>query len=137
MKKSVDRISQNPICTDDFGNLVYSCHWTGVPVSIVDSVIGGGFYPGVKSTFICSPDHKHAKKESHRLFNEMDMNCNNCKHLDRVKREKNSAGFLFGKCLSDDRFLTDSPYAYAEENDVMMFHPDDWMGMLCYEQREN
>lgn len=110
------------ICIDDFGNEVHKCHWTGQLVSIADAVITGGFMPGVKSKFIAIKDHRAAMKQSHRDFNDMDANCNTCKNLSRVNAEKSKHGFLYGTCN-------------IKTKEIMTFHPDDYMGMPCYEQR--
>lgn len=112
---------QSPICIDDFGNSVYACHWTGRIVNALDAVISGGFYPGVKSRYIAVKDHQQAKKESHAAFSEMDANCNTCKNLDRIKHDKDKAGFLYGVCKMNLKSVK--------------FHPDDWMGMSCWESR--
>lgn len=117
---------------DEHGNDVFKCHWTGKEVGAPDAVITGGFYPGIKSKFIACKDHTAAKKQSHHLFNQMDANCNTCKHLDRIKHSKDSAGFLYGACKIDSQ---DQKH-YQVRNGVMMFHPDDHMGMECYESRE-
>ena len=121
---------QRLLCVDDFGSEVYKCHWTGKPIAIPDAVVIGGFMPGVKSKFICHPDYIEARKLSHKSFNESEANCNTCKHLFRVKREKN-AGFLYGECLAKSKEVK----IYPVIDNVMMFHPDDWMGMKCYEHR--
>jgi hypothetical protein len=68
-------------------------------------------------------------------FHESEANCNTCSHLDRVKRPKNAAGFLYGRCKSQAPQIEASPYASRAVDGVMMFHPDDFMGMPCYSSR--
>jgi hypothetical protein len=63
------------------------------------------------------------------------MNCNTCRHLCRVKHEKNSAGFLYGRCASSSSNLDAHPYNHLMQDGIMAFHPDDLMGMPCYESR--
>ena len=111
----------SPTCVDDFGNYVYRCHWTDIMVSAEDAVITGGFYPGLHSKFVAVKDHYKAKKDAHYLFNEMDANCNTCKNLTRTPHKKEKTGFLYGECKIHKTSL--------------MFHPDDHMGMKCYEGR--
>lgn len=125
------KVDQNPICVDDFGNEVHKCGWTGRLVSIADAVISGGFYPGVKSSFLAVKDHHEAKRYSKACFDESEGNCNACKHLIRVKHEKNRAGFLHGKCAIQSQ----KPQIYPMAGDVMMFHPDDPMHMPCWTSR--
>jgi hypothetical protein len=122
---------QKPICTDDFGSLVYKGHYTGIPVPIQDAVTVGAMLPGLKARYFDIIDHQSEKKFSQQCFNENDANCNTCKHLQRVKHEKNSAGFLYGKCAIDSK----EPRQYPTTDGVMMFHPDDYAGMECWEAR--
>ena len=121
-----------PICIDDFGNEVYRCHWTDLPVSVAEMVITGGFMPGVKARYFSHPDHKEAKKRSYEAFADLsERNCNTCKNLIREKTTKDAAGFLYGKCAIN----SDHPKIYGMIGNVMKFHPDDPMHMKCYESR--
>ena len=55
---------------------------------------------------------------------DMDMNCNTCLDLERIKHDKDKLGFLYGKCKQ-----------HQYEN-LIKFHPDDYMGMRCYINRD-
>jgi hypothetical protein len=74
--------------------------------------------PGVKGANV-------ATKEEARAFHESERNCNTCRDLQRVPHPKHPAGFLYGHCLHH-------PYGTRW---VMMFHPDDHLGMKCYTPR--
>lgn len=124
-------VLNEPVCVDDYGDEVYRCHWTSQLVAVRDAVITGGIMPGVKVRFVAVRDYHQAMKESQKGFNAMDSNCNSCKHLQRVKHAKSKAGFLYGKCSIDST----EPKLYKIFEDVMMFHPDDYMGMTCWEGR--
>lgn len=113
---------QASICTDDFGNGWYCCHWTGELVSAPDAVTTGGFYPGVKEKYIAIKKHVDAKKASKKAFDEMDRNCNACVHLSRTPHQKSKHGLLHGLC--------------AKTQKEIQFHPDDCMLMPCWEGRE-
>src|SRR5882762_10836245 len=112
------------IAIDDYGRAVYRCHYSSKMIFLPEGIISGGVMPGIKVKYLCHPDHKATKKQSQIAFNDMDENCNTCKNLQRIKHAKNDQGFLFGECKKQD-------------NKPIKFHPDDWMGMLCYENREN
>ncbi len=69
-------------------------------------------------------------KQERAAFNEMDRNCNACAKLTRVKRPKNKARFLYGKCASNEI------HPYTKRNNIIMFHPNDYMDMNCWEARK-
>lgn len=69
-------------------------------------------------------------KEEQRALDECDRNCNACGRLTRVIRPKNKARFLFGTCDSTD------PHPYTKKDGVIMFHPNDYMDMDCWQPRE-
>lgn len=73
--------------------------------------------PGVKG-------RKSSKVEA-AAFHESDANCNTCKHLRRVASDKLGDGLMRGRCGHH-------PYGARF---VMVFAPDDWMGMRCWEAR--
>ena len=60
-------------------------------------------------------------QEEARAFNEWDANCNTCRHLTRVPCEPRCGSPHDGICQ-----LKQVP---------IRFHPDDWMGMSCWEAR--
>ncbi len=70
-------------------------------------------------------------KQERRAFDEMDRNCNTCARLTRVARPKEKARFLYGKCDSTE------PHLYTKKDGVIMFHPNDHMGMECWEHRDD
>jgi len=69
-------------------------------------------------------------KEERAAYNDINMNCNACLHLVRVKRKKDKLGFLYGRCQSTEETLYYSEYGYIK------FHPNDWMGMWCFINRD-
>lgn len=124
------------ICVDDYGDQVYRCHWTGKPVALRDAKWTGSIVPGVRRvSYPAAPGYESIKKQSDIWFHESEQNCNTCKHLERVKRDKIPSGFLYGKCLNKVAFFEAHPYKNSIDRDVMMFHPDDYMGMPCYASR--
>lgn len=78
---------------------------------------------------------KGERKESRRCFDELDANCNTCVHLVRVANNKSTdGGFLTGTCEHQDEYP--HPYKARERNGVMLFHPNDFMGMPCHKLRD-
>jgi hypothetical protein len=116
-------ILNDPVCVDDFGNIVFICQYTRSFVATDLAIFIGPCMPNVTGTYACAPDAMPAYKRSRTAFNEAEANCNTCRHLRRVPHEKNKAGHLFGECI---RGMSDQ---------VMQFHPDDPMGMSCWESR--
>ncbi len=127
---------QEPICTDDFGTSVFQCRYTSTLVWADSCVVVGATMPGVKARYVMAPTVRAA--QAHRAsgiaFHESEANCNTCRWLERVKHEKN-AGFLYGRCAGPAPRFESSPYFNRMQGDVMVFHPDDPMGMPCYESR--
>lgn len=116
--------------------MTYKCHYTGKEVSEVEVIWTGAIIPNVKVRVPCAPGYEPYRKESIRLFDESEKNCNTCKNLERVKHKKNSAGFLFGNCKKNLDQQNNHPYKHRKQDyDCMIFHPQDWMGMNCYESR--
>ncbi len=114
------RILNESFCVDDFGNLVFMCQYTNKPVAVDAMIFIGPCVPQVTGTYVCHPDARDAYKESKRLFDESEANCNTCRHLVRAKHAPRKDGRLKGSC---------------HVNPSIAFHPEDWMGMPCYEQR--
>ena len=112
------------------------CWHTGVPITEDNSIIASSFVPGVKSKWRIAntPEAKEHHRKSAIAFHESEANCNTCKFLERVPHPKNS-GFLYGKCSNSNKQVERSPYYKSMNGDIMMFHPDDWMGMPCYASR--
>jgi hypothetical protein len=77
------------------------------------------------------------KKEAAAAFNEMDANCNACRHLIRVPSDKHVsrvAGLLWGRC-GGKMDVAAHPYADRMVDGVFPFAPSDWQGMPCWESR--
>jgi len=114
---------------------VYACQWTGQWVPERDVIWTGPVMPGVKFRHAAAPNYEAARKQHVAWFQEADANCNTCRHLKRIAHPKNRFGFLFAECTNADADMETHPYRESIENGVMMFHPDDWMGMPCHMQR--
>lgn len=129
-------MTQAPLCTDDFGTLVFRCRYTDGLVWANQALVVGATIPGVKARYVIA-DTSEARQQ-HRLsgisFHESEANCNTCAHLERVAHLKN-AGLLYGRCASPEAVRQASPYFARAMGDVMVFHPDDYMGMPCYKSR--
>lgn len=69
-------------------------------------------------------------KEERAAYNDINMNCNACLSLVRVKRPKDKLGFMYGRCDS----LEETPY--QSDYGIKKFHPNDWMGMPCFVNRD-
>lgn len=119
------------ICVDDYGEEIYRCHWSSELVKASESTASGSFVPGVRVTYTCKADHKEAKKKKYRDFADAEANCNTCLHLERIKHDKDPFGFITGRCNS---VPVESMQLIVRE-DMIVFHPDDWMGMGCYVSR--
>jgi len=111
-----------PIGIDDQGNEVFVCQYSKKLVSTDKAIFLGALIPSVSVTFVCHPEYgPPARKQSKIWFDEMDANCNTCKNLERIQHKKCSAGFLQGVC--------------KVSGEKIRFHPHDWMGKKCWEQR--
>lgn len=115
------KVLNKTIATDDQGNEVYQCHYSKKPVSTDRSINLGPLMASVSGTYICHPDGTEARKQSKKNFDEMDANCNTCKNLERKKHAKRKDGQLVGVCKLN--------------NEPLLFHPDDYMGMECWKCR--
>lgn len=113
-----------PLCVDDFGDEVFQCQYTSKLVRASESVFIGPCVPQLAGTYVCAPDAHAAFKESKRLFDENDANCNTCANLHRVKHERSKFGTLYGTCL------------LSVKRGVFWFHPDDAMLMDCWSARK-
>lgn len=127
---------RNPILfVDDYGIAWYKCHAMHKPIPATEVIIYGSLIPNLNIQYYYHNSMKEYRKIQIREFNEFERNCNTCKHLIRVKHPKNSQGFLFGKCSSNESDIN-NPLLYGSTKDNLMFHPDDHMNMLCYEPRK-
>lgn len=128
-------LETQPICVDDFGDLVYRCHWTGLLVFGRDVIWTGAIIPGVKVRHAAAPGFESSRMAARESFDAAEKNCNTCSHLIRVKHAKCKFGFLYGRCASQSKQWSAHPYKDRFQGDIMIFHPNDWMGMPCYEPR--
>lgn len=132
------------IITDDFGNLlyVYSNITNDSPLSnkIIkgdrflttnNAVVIGSIIPCLNVQYLIHQDHLDIHKQSVKNFHESERNCNTCRFLTRVKHDKDSSGFLYGKCENENCSNT----LYGSTKEHMIFHPDDPMHMDCYVPR--
>lgn len=94
----------------------------------------GAIIPGVKFRHADGPGFEPSRRRSLALFHECEANCNTCRHLERVKHDKDCSGVLYGRCGNKDSALS-TPYLDRIIDGVMPFAPDDWMGMPCHEPR--
>ena len=118
-------MTQQPICTDNYGTAIYKCRYSDQLVGGQDAKFSGAFIPGVNVIHVMgnSKQTYAAEKQSRTFFDEMDANCNTCKHLIRNNVGKVKGGFLYGTC------------AISAINGVMQFHPHDPMNLICWEGR--
>jgi hypothetical protein len=114
-------ILNKPFCVDDFGNFVFKCQYTDKPVSVDEMIFLGPCIPQLNGTYVCHPTSQNAYKEFKQIFDESEANCNTCKHLVRKKHTPRKDKALLGSCY---------------KNANLVFHPEDCLNMLCYEQRE-
>jgi hypothetical protein len=121
----------SPICVDNYGESVYRCPFTAELLMASTCTPVGAIMPNVKVRYFTNQKGKEARKDSVKSFADSEANCNTCAHLTRVSHEKSRAGFLFGKCKEGHKALPN----YSKEPDMLVFHPEDWMGMSCYKQR--
>lgn len=129
--KSGKAILNEPVCTDDFGNLVFVCHYTKCYVGVDAAIFIGPVMPQVNGTYVCATNAYAAYKSSTQNFNEMDANCNTCRKFIRLPHKKDKSGMLKGQC----NLMPENPQAYMRNGDVYFVHPEDWMGMQCWEAR--
>jgi hypothetical protein len=122
--KSKRPIHSPEVCVDDFGNSVVRCHYTGKLVHVGDPTAQyiGPVTPQAPGTYLCAADAREAFKKSRALFDESEANCNTCTHLQRIPHGKqHPSAPMRGVCGANGAAL--------------VFHPDDFMGMSCWEGR--
>jgi hypothetical protein len=123
-------ILSDVVCVDDFGDMVFVCQYTGVFVAAGEAIFIGPVMPNVNGTYVCATDAMPVFRAQKTSFNELDANCNMCRHLERAQRPKNIGGFLFGRCAKGI-----DPKLYSTVDGLNQFHPEDYMGMTCWEAR--
>lgn len=124
-------ISSRKILNTEISPGVYLCPYTGKSVELKNAILLGPILPSVSGSYVCHPDAVQERKKSVEYFNESEANCNTCKNLERVQHDKKKGGFLLGKCLKK---VTE--HIYPMKGEVFMFHPEDPMGMKCWEGRK-
>ena len=97
-------------------------------------MVVGAIIPGVKARFVIAKTSISMHRASIRAFHESEANCNTCVFLERVKHDKDKAGFLFGSCRSASGQPEMNPY-FVSRDEPMSFHPDDPMHMPCHTPR--
>ena len=119
-------MTQQPICTDNDGTSIYKCRHTAKLTGGKDAKFTGAFVPGVKAVYVMSNSLEAyaAEKQSRADYDEMEANCNTCKHLTRSNVGKVKGGFLYGTC------------AIKAVASAMQFHPHDAMNMGCWVGRK-
>lgn len=122
-------VLDQPLLTDDYGEAVYRGFWTGRLVWASEAVFGGTIIPQVNGVHVDVQGFEPHRKASFILRCEHDANCNTCKHLERVPQK--SKGLMVGICKSTP---ISHPYGFRDKG-MILFHPDDFMGMECYESR--
>lgn len=110
---------------DDFGWLFYKCQFTGEMVIPPEFIFLGAVTPQVNGSYVCAPDANPARRESVKLFHESEANCNTCKKLERIPHAKQHPS-------ATHRGICKKIHLYPVE---ITFHPDDFMGMDCWEAR--
>ena len=128
---------QAAICVDDYGVAVYRCHYTFDLVWADVAAFVGATLPGVRARYVVSPGNipLAAHKAQGIRFHESEANCNTCFHLGRVAHAKTPSKFMHGKCRAQHPHHESNPYFGRMDGEVMIFHPEDWMGMPCYQSR--
>ena len=115
------KILNEPVGKDEYGD-VYFCRYSKKNVSFKDSIFIGAILPQVKGSFVCHPDGLKFYKEEKDIFNEFEANCNTCKNLTRTPfKKQHPANPMTAICSLKKESIT--------------FHPDDHMGMECWEKR--
>lgn len=123
---------------DCFGDELVRCSMTGYLHHFENTILFGGYIKGYKLNSVVgkSAESQLRLKINRQLFDENDANCNTCKYMQRVKHEKDRHGFLCVQCTNPNGLSSSGQYR-KETPDAKVFwiHPDDWMGMECYQHR--
>lgn len=120
-------------CVDDFGELVIRCHLTGALVWASKAIAYSLMRYGGRLYRAPTDAAQAALRLSAGLLAELDANCNTCKWLARERHAKSPTGELRGWCDNPASRL--DLLHYKPDEARIMFHPDDFMGMPCYESR--
>lgn len=121
-----------PLIIDDYGDAVYLAHYAQRLVWPDESTYAGAIVPQVNQCYVDAKDPT-ARKASVKAFDESERNCNTCLRLNRIPHAKDQTGFLHGECESSK---PNHPYKHRfKDYGHMIFHPEDWMGMICWQPR--
>lgn len=126
----------------DYPNVenVYLCKYTKKLVKGSEAIWRGAIHPQVRFTYAHSPGFEPHRKQEQSEFNDMDANCNTCKHFKRkfVDKCMSPAAFIYGDCDNKEISYKDFPYKPYDNKHrtLIMLHPADYMGMACYENRD-
>lgn len=136
-KKDVSRSGQvilnRPVCTDDFGTLVYRCQFSK-SLTWADEARFVGAFMQVPGTYVCHPNSKVAQQISRRNFDEMESNCNACIHFTRLPHDKDRAGLVRGSC---SKVANSKGFGiYRQTKTDYWVHPEDPMNMSCWQGRQ-
>lgn len=121
---------RHPVSNKVIGNFtpdengLFTCQYTKKKTSYHDCIFLGAIMPNVNLTFICHKEANAAWRQAKRDFDEFERNCNTCKHLVRHLYKGND--LRTGECNPHN-----APYPFQ-----IQFHPDDHMGMKCWEARK-
>lgn len=117
------RVISNPVCVDDYGTEWYVVEGVLIPVDCAS--VWKTYVPGVRG-FMLRPGMYTRENYAAEIaaFHELDANCNTCAYLRRVKFDRTT------KTVS-------MPGICGRTHDAIAFHPDDFMGMHCWEARAN
>lgn len=130
--RAKQRILSAPTCTDDFGDAIYRCRYTGAPVRPDDARFVGSFSASVSGVYVAGNDSKAAEKRERVAFDAMDANCNTCAKFRRIPHDRDAAGFVKGRCAQG----AESPLMYRRDGETYWVHPVDAMLMDCYVARQ-
>lgn len=115
--------------------LPVKCHYSGKWFLRRNGVWLGATIPQAKVRYLCHPKYgKAARKESKRLFDASERNCNTCKYLVRTPFKADSSGLQSGVCSSESFDYQHHPY--WKGGYLISFAPDDYMGMSCWTERK-
>ena len=114
--------------------LPVKCHYSGKWFLRRNGIWLGAIIPQVKVRYLCHPKYgKAARKESKRLFDASERNCNTCKYLVRTPFKADGSGLQPGVCTSESFDSEHHPYWKGSHS--ILFSPDDYMGMSCWTER--
>ena len=115
--------------------LPIKCHYSGKWFLRRHGIWLGAIIPQAKVRYLCHPKYgKAARKESKRLFDASERNCNTCKYLIRISFKADGSGLQPGVCASEKFDAQHHPYWKGDHS--ILFATDDYMGMSCWTERK-